>query len=73
MDAFYITFYSVNKYQIKKHTEWVVKNNRILINNIDLIKISKEQYYSLLSTTFQNFKMFPIKISENALCKCEKI
>ena len=43
------------------------------MNNIDLTKISKEQYYSLLSTTFQNFKMFSIKISENAFCKCEKI
>lgn len=43
---------------------------KIFINNIDLTKLSKEKYYSLLSTTFQNFKLFPVRISENVFCKC---
>lgn len=37
----------------------------ILINGVDLRDISKEDYYKILSPTFQDFRLFPFRVNEN--------
>lgn len=48
------------------------RKGRILINGIDIQSLPMEEYKKLLSVVFQDFKLLPIKIDENILCKEEK-
>ena len=48
------------------------QKGRILINGIDIQKLSIEEYKKQLSIVFQDFKLLPIKLSENILGKAEK-
>lgn len=41
----------------------------IYLNDIDIAKISTKKYYEILSPTFQDFRLFPFRISENITSK----
>ncbi len=43
------------------------QNGRILLNGINIQNISMEEYKKQLSIVFQDFKLLPIKLSENIL------
>lgn len=47
------------------------QKGRILINGVDIQKLSMEEYRRQLSIVFQDFKLLPIKLNENILCKEE--
>lgn len=44
----------------------------IYLNDIDISKISTKKYYELLSPTFQDFRLFPFRISENITSKLKE-
>lgn len=48
------------------------QKGRILLNGIDIENLSIEEYKKQLSIVFQDFKLLPIKLSENILGKAEK-
>lgn len=41
----------------------------IYLNDIDISKISTKRYYEIISPTFQDFRLFPFRISENITSK----
>ena len=41
----------------------------IYLNDIDISKISTKRYYEVISPTFQDFRLFPFRISENITSK----
>lgn len=44
----------------------------IYLNDIDIAKISTKKYYEILSPTFQDFRLFPFRISENITSKLKE-
>ncbi|MDO5047258.1 MAG: ABC transporter ATP-binding protein [Anaerococcus sp.] len=48
-------------------------SGKILINGIDLKDIRKEDYYKILSPTFQDFRLFAFKINENLWAKRSRL
>ena len=44
----------------------------IYLNDIDISKISTKKYYEILSPTFQDFRLFPFRISENITSKLKE-
>lgn len=44
----------------------------IYLNDLDISKISTKKYYEILSPTFQDFRLFPFRISENITSKLEE-
>lgn len=48
------------------------QKGRILINGIDIRSLSMEEYKKELSIVFQDFKLLPIKLSENILGKSKE-
>lgn len=44
----------------------------IYLNDIDLSMISTKKYYEILSPTFQDFRLFPFRISENITSKLKE-
>lgn len=44
----------------------------IYLNDIDISKISTKKYYQILSPTFQDFRLFPFRISENITSKLKE-
>lgn len=44
----------------------------IYLNDIDIAKISTRKYYEILSPTFQDFRLFPFRISENITSKLKE-
>lgn len=44
----------------------------IYLNDIDISKISTKKYYEILSPTFQDFRLFPFRISENTTSKLKE-
>ena len=44
----------------------------IYINDVNIKDIKSRDYYKILSPTFQDFRLFPFKISENILAKKEE-
>ena len=44
----------------------------IYINDVNIKDIKARDYYKILSPTFQDFRLFPFKISENILAKKEE-
>lgn len=47
-------------------------SGHIYLNDIDLSKISTKKYYQSLSPTFQDFRLFPFRISENITSKLKE-
>lgn len=44
----------------------------IYLNDIDISEISTKKYYEILSPTFQDFRLFPFRISENITSKLKE-
>lgn len=44
----------------------------IYLNDIDISNISTKKYYEILSPTFQDFRLFPFRISENITSKLKE-
>lgn len=44
----------------------------IYLNDIDISEISTKKYYQILSPTFQDFRLFPFRISENITSKLKE-
>lgn len=44
----------------------------IYLNDVDISKISTKKYYEILSPTFQDFRLFPFRISENITSKLKE-
>ena len=44
----------------------------IYLNDLDISKISTKKYYEILSPTFQDFRLFPFRISENITSKLKE-
>ena len=47
-------------------------DGHIYLNDIDISKISTKKYYEILSPTFQDFRLFPFRISENITSKLKE-
>lgn len=45
---------------------------RILLNGVDIQDFDHESYLEILSPTFQDFNLLPIRVSENLLCKMQE-
>jgi ABC-type multidrug transport system fused ATPase/permease subunit len=48
------------------------QSGRILLNGVDIREISLEDYYRVVSPTFQDFQLLPFEIKENVACKVSK-
>lgn len=48
------------------------QSGRILLNGVDIREIPLNEYYRILSPTFQDFQLLPFEIQENVACKVSK-
>jgi ATP-binding cassette subfamily B protein len=48
------------------------QSGRILLNGVDIREIPLNEYYRVLSPTFQDFQLLPFEIRENVACKVSK-